>query len=92
MYQKQDEKPIKQHVSDNRSDNRYSVKEKNDSKVITTVNKSNTKKFVVRYFYLKSIFRYCLYYNKISFYIITYNCLTIFHINKILMAYFFLKL
>lgn len=48
MQQKQDEKPIKQPVSDNR----YSVKEKNDSKVTTTVNKSNIKKFVVRYLHL----------------------------------------
>lgn len=44
MYQKQDEKPIRQSVRDNR----YSMKEKNDSKVITTANKSNTKKFVVQ--------------------------------------------
>jgi len=48
MQQKQDEKPIKQPVRDNR----YSVKDKNDSKVTTTVNKSNIKKFVVWCFYL----------------------------------------
>ncbi|CAI6355450.1 unnamed protein product [Macrosiphum euphorbiae] len=40
MQQKQDEKPIKQPVRDNR----YSVKEKNDSKVTTTVNKPNIKR------------------------------------------------
>lgn len=48
MYQKQDEKPIRQPMSDNR----YSVNGKNDSKVMTTVNKSNIKKFVVQYSYL----------------------------------------
>jgi len=44
MYRKQDDKPIRQPVNDNRYS---SMKEKNDSKVITTVNKSNIKKFVV---------------------------------------------
>lgn len=45
MYQKKEEKPISRPVSDNR----YNTKDKNNSKTITTANKTNINKFVVRY-------------------------------------------
>lgn len=43
MHQRSEEKPIRQPVSENR----YTVKEKNDSKVVTATNKTNINKYVI---------------------------------------------
>jgi len=50
MYQKKEEKPTSRPVSDNR----YNTKDKNNSKTITTANKTIINKFVVRYFLFMS--------------------------------------